>query len=86
MCAILAYFLSDSLDAWIILSIILISSLLGVLQEHKAQKALKSLLDLVDVPGRYTDNNWGWDDDRDIGIRRVSSGYLIDVAEPKYLD
>ena len=49
VCAILAYFLSDSLDAWIILSIILISSLLGVLQEHKAQKALKSLLDLVDV-------------------------------------
>lgn len=48
--------------------------------------SVATLLDLVDVPGRYTDNNWGWDDDRDIGIRRVSSGYLIDVAEPKYLD
>lgn len=48
--------------------------------------SVATLLDLVDVPGRYTDNNWGWDDDRDIGIRRVSSGYLIDVAEPKYLN
>lgn len=48
--------------------------------------SVATLLDLVDVPGRYTDNNWGWDDDRNIGIRRVSSGYLIDVAEPKYLD
>lgn len=48
--------------------------------------SVATLLDLVDVPGRYTDNNWGWDDDRDIGIRRISSGYLIDVAEPKYLD
>lgn len=48
--------------------------------------SVATLLDLVDVPGRYTDNNWGWDDERDIGIRRVSSGYLIDVAEPKYLD
>lgn len=48
--------------------------------------SVATLLDLIDVPGRYTDNNWGWDDDRDIGIRRVSSGYLIDVAEPKYLD
>lgn len=48
--------------------------------------SVATLLDLVDVPGRYTDNNWGWDDERDIGIRRVSSGYLIDVAEPKYLN
>lgn len=48
--------------------------------------SVADLLDLIDVPGRYTDNNYGWDDERDIGIRRVSSGYLIDVAEPRYLD
>lgn len=48
--------------------------------------SVADLLDLIDKPGRYTDNNWGWDDERDIGIRRVSSGYLIDVAEPKYLN
>lgn len=48
--------------------------------------SVATMLDLVDIPGRFTDNNWGWDDDRDIGIRRVSSGYLIDVAEPKYLE
>lgn len=48
--------------------------------------SVADLLDLVDIPGRYTDNNWGWDDERDIGIRRVSSGYLIDVAEPRYME
>lgn len=48
--------------------------------------SVADLLDLVDIPGRYTDNNWGWDDERDIGIRRISSGYLIDVSEPKYLE
>lgn len=48
--------------------------------------SVADLLDLIDVAGRYTDNNYGWTDERDIGIRRVSSGYLIDVAEPKYLD
>lgn len=48
--------------------------------------SVADLLDLIDVAGRYTDNNYGWDDERDIGIRRISSGYLIDVAEPKYLD
>lgn len=47
--------------------------------------SVADLLSLIDAPSRYTDNNWGWDDDRDIGIRRVSSGYLIDVREPKYL-
>ena len=48
--------------------------------------SIAELLDLIDAPSRYTDNNYGWDDERDIGIRRVSSGYLIDVAEPKYLN
>lgn len=47
--------------------------------------SIADLLDLIDVPGRYTDNNWGWDDEMDVGIRRVSSGYLIDVTEPKYI-
>lgn len=47
--------------------------------------SVAELLDLIDVAGRYTDNNWGWDDERDIGIRRVSTGYLIDVDEPKPL-
>lgn len=47
--------------------------------------SVAELLDLVDVPGRYTDFDYGWDDERDIGIRRVSSGYLIDVAEPRYI-
>lgn len=48
--------------------------------------SVADLLDLIDIPGRYTDNNYGWNDERDIGIRRVSSGYLIDVAEPRYLE
>lgn len=48
--------------------------------------SVAELLDLIDAPSRYTDNNYGWDDERDIGIRRVSSGFLIDVSEPKYLD
>lgn len=48
--------------------------------------SIAELLDLVGVTGRYTDNNWGWDNERDIGIRRVSTGFLIDVSEPKILD
>lgn len=48
--------------------------------------SIAELLDLIDAPSRYTDNNWGWDDERDVKIRRVSSGFLIDVCEPRYLN
>lgn len=48
--------------------------------------SIADLFDLIDVTGKYTDNNWGWDREEEIGIRRVSQGYLIDVAEAKLLD
>lgn len=50
------------------------------------QVTVADLLKLVGQPSSYTDNNWGWTDPRDIGIRRVSDGYLIDVAEAQYLE
>lgn len=50
------------------------------------QATIADLFDLIDVDHNYVDNNWGWDDVRDIGIRRVGSGFLIDVAEAKHLD
>jgi hypothetical protein len=43
------------------------------------------LLDLIDEPGRYTDNNYGWTDERDINIKRLRNGYLIDVPEAEYI-
>lgn len=48
--------------------------------------SVAELFDLIDLPSEYTDNNWGWDREKDIGIKRVSSGFLIDVTEPRYLD
>lgn len=48
--------------------------------------SVADLFDLINVAGKYTDNNWGWRDERDIGIRRVNSGFLLDVTEAEYLD
>lgn len=48
--------------------------------------SIAELFDLIGEEINYNDNNWGWKDERDIGIRRVSRGYLIDVAEAEYLD
>lgn len=53
--------------------------------EEYGSASIADLFDLIDVTSSYTDNNWGWTDDRDIGIRRVTDGYLIDVAEAKCL-
>lgn len=50
------------------------------------QVTVAELLDSVGITGKYTDNNWGWTRKEDIGIRRVSNGYLIDVPEAKLLD
>lgn len=48
--------------------------------------SIAELFDLIDEPSTSSDNNWGWTDERDIGLRRVSRGYLIDVAEAEYLN
>ena len=50
------------------------------------QTSIAELLDLIDETGKYTDNNWGWTDKREIGVRRVNGGYLIDVAEAKPIE
>lgn len=50
------------------------------------QATIGDLFDLVEVAGAYTDQHWGWKDERDIRVRRISSGYLIDVAEAVYVD
>lgn len=48
--------------------------------------SVADLFDLINVAGKYTDNNWGWTRENQIGIKRVSDGFLIDVAEAKYLN
>lgn len=46
---------------------------------------IADLYDLVEIPCEPTDYNWGWTRRRDIDVRKVSSGYLIDVASVDYV-
>lgn len=63
----------------------IVSKLRGRIEKYgEATKA--DLYELIDVSSTYQDNNWGWTNPRDVGIRRVSSGYLIDVADAEYLE
>lgn len=54
--------------------------------EKHGGASIADLFDLIDEPSNYNDNNWGWTSKRDIGIRRISRGFLIDVEEAEYLD
>lgn len=48
--------------------------------------SVADLFDLIGVAGRFTDNNWGWIRENQVGIKRIPDGFLIDVEEAKYLD
>lgn len=54
--------------------------------ETYGQVSIAEMLDLMELTGKYTDNNWGWNNPRDIGVTRVANGYLIDVAEAQVID
>lgn len=45
------------------------------------QVSIAEMLDFMEITSSYTDNNWGWKRVNDIGVRRVSNGWLIDVNE-----
>lgn len=48
--------------------------------------SVADLKDLVGATSEAIDNSWGWEREADIGIRRIPSGFLIDVAPARYLD
>lgn len=54
--------------------------------ESTGTVSVAEFFDMLGLPSRFTDNDWGWDNVRDIGIKQVSNGWLIDVAEVIYLN
>lgn len=44
------------------------------------------LYELVGITGNYMDEKWGWTDLRGASIRRIRSGYLLDLPRPENLD
>ena len=47
---------------------------------------VSDLYELVGIQSKYTDDNWGWLDVRGATVRRVRSGYMLDLPAPEYLD
>lgn len=49
------------------------------------EATVSDLYDAIGFTSNYVDNDWGWTNANDIGIKRVPEGWLIDVAEARYL-
>lgn len=47
--------------------------------------SVAELYDMINVAGESADNDYGWTNGRDVGVKKIYGGYLIDVAEAKYL-
>ncbi|MDE5977045.1 MAG: hypothetical protein K2G70_01065 [Turicibacter sp.] len=53
---------------------------------HAGSVSVAEFYDMLELPSKFTDNDWGWDDDRDVGVKKVHGGWLIDLSEAKHLD
>lgn len=47
---------------------------------------VSDLYSLIGEKGKYTDEMWGWKDMRGSTVRRVRSGFMLDLPNPEYLD
>lgn len=47
---------------------------------------VSDLYDLVGVTGSFQDDKWGWYDLRDVRIRRVREGYLLELPRTQPID
>lgn len=56
------------------------------LVERYESATVSDLYELLGIQGKYTDDNWGWVDFRGATVRRIRTGYMLDIPEPEYLD
>lgn len=54
--------------------------------EEYGRVSIGDLYQIIDLSPKANDFNWGWTDQRDIGIKRVSDGFLIDVADARFIE
>ncbi len=61
-----------------------VEGMFAILDEYNAV-TVADFLELVDIEGEYTDQNYGWTNLRDAEVRRVRDGYVVDLPQPKAL-
>lgn len=62
-----------------------LNSLVDIIDEY-GQATVSDLNDLLGVSGKYTDNDYGWENLNAARISSVRGGYLLDMPKPIYLN
>lgn len=57
-----------------------VDQLRGRIREF-GEVTVAELIETIGMPSEYIDTEWGWRDERDIGVRQMYNGFLIDVRE-----
>jgi len=55
------------------------------LLDQYSMVSVSEFLEMVGLPDEYTDRNYGWTSLRDVEVRRVRDGYIIDLPNPRAL-
>lgn len=58
-----------------------LDSLISLVESDYGVASIADLYTMVNIPGNFTDNKFGWDDLRDAKVRRVRDGWLIDLPK-----
>jgi len=61
-----------------------IQSMYDIFDSYNAV-TVSEFLELVGLPDEYTDRNYGWTTLRDVQVRRVRDGYIIELPEARAL-
>lgn len=62
-----------------------IQSMFDIFDQYNAV-TVSEFLELVGLPDEYTDRNYGWTTNlRDVEVRRIRDGYIIDLPNPRPL-
>lgn len=62
-----------------------LNSLVDIIDEY-GQASVADLNDLIGVSGKYTDNDYGWDNLNTARITHIRDGYLLDLPKPIYIN
>lgn len=53
-----------------------LGNMIDVIKDY-GMVSVADLYDMVDEPGQFTDNSWGWSDLGSASVRRVAEGYML---------
>lgn len=48
--------------------------------------SIADLKDLMELTGSFVDNKWGWYDLREVKVRPIRGGYMLDLPNPEPID